>query len=806
MLKIFLTSFLIIFLFSNTALSNFIIKEIFPNTINDSELEYIVIENTSNKEMNLKWYSISDKSWKKYVFKEFNFTWNSNKKYYRSETKILLNNSKEELYLKNIEWNVVDSFIYDSTEKWYVYFKNWENIDYKIISVYDDWKSEESEINQETKLNKLIYTFQNPTYLLEKNYDINSFWTWWIIYNCDKNYSECKVNLDLRNNFNWEFNEKDFLCNISFWSWIVTWEENKCNPSTVLFPIWEFDIKFEIINKKDKSYYIENNIVLINKEEEIEEKKVFKLNIKNELYIPKPKIIIQSWLEESYSKVYRNYYTCNKKECSINLDYKWLDSWVDCKWKFYDGIHSDWTEKKCNPWYVKYWPWLHKIKLFVCDENYSNNCNKNYIYVENKYIPEKLIAKINLQWILWKNKMKIWNNLYCINSEKCSINFTWDNSKWEIVKYLWDFWNWEKYEWKNPSNRTFQEWTYEILLSISDEEWNKNTEKYSLNVLDKKLSKNEVEKIILDNKNIFSLDKNKILLNNFFSNDFKNHNNKLLLDLINSFSQTIRENKNSTTIYWKTKPNLLLLFEINKEVPILWSIKKDKYFIKSNNEWKYSLNIENSKIWKYKISSFIINENLWTLDLNSKKYFEVNHIKNKLNTNLNKDINKNKLLDLPIKLIINIQWKIWKNKIINWNNITCIWTCSINFDASDSKWNINKFLWDFWNGEEYSWVNPWYIKYKDYWSYILKLTWYDYQWNIHNKNYYITFIPEIKKSKTKIKKIELQEEIKFKKLENIDETNNIYSNEKVMNKYLTIIIFILLIIFWIILLKREKII
>jgi hypothetical protein len=41
---------------------------------------------------------------------------------------------------------------------------------------------------------EIVWSFQNPSYLLEKDIKIQN-------YNCDRDKLECKVNLDLRNSF-----------------------------------------------------------------------------------------------------------------------------------------------------------------------------------------------------------------------------------------------------------------------------------------------------------------------------------------------------------------------------------------------------------------------------------------------------------------------------------------------------------------------------------------------------------------------------------------------------------------------------
>ncbi|MBT3853602.1 hypothetical protein HOF65_06640 [bacterium] len=64
-------------------------------------------------------------------------------------------------------------------------------------------------VAQNIEIPDVIFSFQSPTYLLEKDKNID-------LYNCDRSREVCKINLDLRGSFTREFNENDYECLINF--------------------------------------------------------------------------------------------------------------------------------------------------------------------------------------------------------------------------------------------------------------------------------------------------------------------------------------------------------------------------------------------------------------------------------------------------------------------------------------------------------------------------------------------------------------------------------------------------------------
>jgi len=99
-------SIVLLYTFSiNTIFANVYFSEIMPNTTDDKNLEYLELSNSWDSKQDISWYSIKDKSLKTFDFGYWEYlNAYEEKKYYRSTTKILLNNTNEELYLYDNNW------------------------------------------------------------------------------------------------------------------------------------------------------------------------------------------------------------------------------------------------------------------------------------------------------------------------------------------------------------------------------------------------------------------------------------------------------------------------------------------------------------------------------------------------------------------------------------------------------------------------------------------------------------------------------------------------------------------------------
>lgn len=302
-------------------------------------------------------------------------------------------------------------------------------------SIYNYWTWNVNQIENKELL-KIIWNFQRPSYILNKDKKLEKYF-------CDKIKEECKINLDLRNSFIWGFKEKDYLCEIDFWlwSWKVTWEENKCNPNTVIFWSWSFNVNFKIIDKKNInilstwSFIVENKIETIKYDiQEDNNNTWWSSNTLEKQIIILKNIIIQSWLKLNSEKKY----FCDKEICSINLNYENDNSNLLCQWSFWNWIFTtENTDKKCNPWYIKYSKWNHKIKLRIYDKNYLNNFKEIFLEFENIFWNEannQLVKENNIE----KKELKNNNNIF--DFDKLNSIKLWNisvNPEWtDILEYV----------------------------------------------------------------------------------------------------------------------------------------------------------------------------------------------------------------------------------------------------------------------------------------------------------------------------------------------------------------------------------
>lgn len=93
-------------------------SEVLPNTADDASLEYFSLRNSACVPVSLSGYSVVDASGKSYALPDetLYFT-GSERKFFRPESKITLNNENETLSLFDPFGAVVDSFSYASSSK-----------------------------------------------------------------------------------------------------------------------------------------------------------------------------------------------------------------------------------------------------------------------------------------------------------------------------------------------------------------------------------------------------------------------------------------------------------------------------------------------------------------------------------------------------------------------------------------------------------------------------------------------------------------------------------------------------------------
>jgi hypothetical protein len=482
-----------------------------PNTLDDKNLEYITLKNNSDISQSLSWYILADKK-KQYIFTEdiFLVSW-ERKQFLRLQTKLVLNNTNEEIYLYKPGWELLDEVSYKKSIKWE--FLTFEEINNgwqeNIISqeTYISWEifiSDEVVIVIETviveeililEIPDVIYSLQRPSYIMQSGSTD--------IYYCDNEKDVCKVNFDVRNSFSGNFSKNDYECDINFWIWVWTWQEWRCNPNTVTFPRGEFIVQFRIWHKDDVTIFSEKSLYIKNikkvAEQVVEKSDIFswwetigsqvdeEISL-SKIYIRRPRIIIQSWVTWKW-----RYFHCEKAECKMNLNYEKRHTDERCLWSFaHMDQSSSSTHTRCNPGYITVLWGVHEMSLKVYEDDNEENQKKIRFYVYNEVvvqenplienltltlslekreqIDQKFEIKILLQWKISKEKTLLWSTLICKGVEKCYVNVEWIISSWDdIWEYIWSL-DWKEFSQKLNPSWIWVEWiwVHEIIFSFED--------------------------------------------------------------------------------------------------------------------------------------------------------------------------------------------------------------------------------------------------------------------------------------------------------------------------------------------------
>ena len=413
----------------------FEIVEVFPNTIDDTNLEYIILKNISDESKSLSGYTLADKKKEYLMTEDILLKSKEERKFLRTETKIILNNSNEELRIISPEWEIIHEIEYKSSVKWaFLSFwtlddEDWEEekiiseeISLKII-ISDEAKLENSEkieqIEEKLEAPEVVFSLQRPSYIWEIE-DEN-------IFLCEDARDACKVNFDLRNSFWEDFSEWDYMCQIDFWFSGFESQEERCNPNTVVFPVWEHTVVFRISHEDNADIFSEKAIKIINtpkaildniqeedevksveeEEQEIivgdagmrpEEEVVENPDLRSLLTVPNIILWLQipSYIEYSQEK---DSYICDSErdECKVNFDLR-NSFWEEySEWDYICNIDFGISgfepqEERCNPNTVIFPKWEYEIIFRISHEDNADIFSEKAIKVLN--IPEVLAENI----------------------------------------------------------------------------------------------------------------------------------------------------------------------------------------------------------------------------------------------------------------------------------------------------------------------------------------------------------------------------------------------------------------------------
>jgi len=798
----------------NSTYANIFFSEIFPNTVDDKNLEYVELYNSLDTEESLSWFILSDKSWKEYIFSnsEVLQPWEK-KKYLRTLTKIILNNSDEELYLKDNLWNIIDNYNYSSSIKWEVIEIPLScPVDTPSDKFSSPWQEKEAtntwELVEENniKIPEVVFSFQSATYLLEKEKILET-------YICDSSKEACKINLDFRNSFIWDFKESDYNCETDFS--FTNDQENRCNPATIIVPVWTFYFKIKIVSKENSEKYSEKTFKILNSWyiKPVSKSKTTTTTLTKSIsstkkpnhpidpvVISKPKIIVQSWLNDQNICI-------NKNNCNINFKYIEKSKFEKCKWNFWWWIYAPWINGKCDPSYVKYWTWEFIVTLKVYEKRDSSNFKINKIVFGNWVVPNSQLLSPDkerefkrevfegTEWIQIHGVMP--NPNWSDNFEYIELINNSDknyNLKWCAIDDILDWWS--------------KEFTFkvdEILKPWEIKKYFKETTKLNLNNDEDEVNLFchgklvDVLKRDFDVKSWYYLDHAKLDVTSWKAK---------VVDVIDWDTIKIQflwsDKIENFRLVWIDTPETK---HPNKKVEQYW---KEAYEFVLNNlkakEVYLELDSENIRDTYNRLLGFVYlnwenyNKKIIT-EWYSKAYLDYDF-------KYKDDFIEAEKVAQKAKVKITIQWKIWKNKSLNWNKIICYDICSINFDGRESEWNIKKYSWDFWNWEKFEGVNPWYIKYEKYWNYKVYLATVSESWDLDIEEFYVTYTKTQKKQKASIiPKVSAEDNIiNETKIVEAELINEIWNEDSNYSLLLYMIIAIFWILIWVVILKREKLI
>lgn len=175
-------------------------------------------------------------------------------------------------------------------------------------------------------------------------------------------------------------------------------------------------------------------------------------------------------IEDSCSSYNENCSLAKISPENFKYDFKWFSSWA-CDlwidetnwyiWRLYNKTTWDEVIKygKYIDDYTFLSEWIWQINLVVVDKCFYSWEVYNTLYLTKENTLKSLDVSIDINNISWSNPLPI---------SLTSLVWWWN---WDYT-YVWDFWNNEKGNWKNVDYIYNEPWIYNVLLTVTDSDWN----------------------------------------------------------------------------------------------------------------------------------------------------------------------------------------------------------------------------------------------------------------------------------------------------------------------------------------------
>lgn len=346
------------------------------------------------------------------------------------EVELMVNNTKVDFwnwYIEEYKWIIEDKEV---TKIWWVNnpseaskisytFKNYWKHTVKLILKDSVWNTKELnttiDIPKQLKLNSILKIYNNLTEIQDVKYEakLNEYYIWEIWIPTQIKFDARRIKPD-----NLLYTLKEVK-----WDYDSNWDTDKSEKLTTydVNKEWNHIISVEYIFEHMK---IKDDIIIVNE-------KIFFEGVKKEA-------IIDFDIENE-----TNYTPVTVKFDASKSTVK-DDDIVKFIWDYWDWVSEE--RDAIIPGHKYLTPWDYTIKLKVVTKKW-----KEY------EISKQLILKPKPQSLKISASMK-----RTITDQ--SIDFLSSDSEWQIVSYIWNFWDWSNSSQPNPSHSYSKPWKYIVTL------------------------------------------------------------------------------------------------------------------------------------------------------------------------------------------------------------------------------------------------------------------------------------------------------------------------------------------------------